>query len=65
MVSKLEDKYGLGSKGLTLSERISRLITVNRSLEEKMMVSFKIYLSMYSIEGKKQDQTLKKSLRAW
>jgi len=64
-ISKFENKYGLGSKGLILSERISKLICVNRSLEEKMMISYKIYLTMYSNEGKFPDQSLKKSLRAW
>ena len=64
-ISKLENKYGLESKGLTLSERISKLITINRSIEEKMLISFKIYLTMYGNEGKNADQGLKNSLRAW
>ena len=66
-ISKLENKYGLGSKGLTLGERISKLISVKCSKEEKMLISFKIYLTMYNIQGtnSKFDQTLKKSLRAW
>jgi hypothetical protein len=64
-ISKLENKYGLESKGLTLSERISKISIANRSIEKKLLISFKIYLILYSNEGKKPDQSLKKSLRAW
>lgn len=66
-VSKLESKYNLKTRGLTLSERISKLVSINPSLEERISDSFKTYIAMYKVQGltRELDKALKKSLRAW
>lgn len=66
-VSKLENKYNLDSKGLTLSERISKLASINPPLEKRISVSFKTYIAMYKTEGPtpEPDKALKRSLRSW
>ena len=66
-ISKIERKHGLTSKGLTLSERISKIAPLEQSTAEKMLNSLKIYLEMYSPDRpiKKLDCSLKKSLAGW
>jgi len=66
-VSRTEKKYGLESKGLTLSERIYKLAAIERSSEEKMFISLGLYTRMYDLDKSdpQLDQRLKKSLAAW
>jgi len=67
MIERMENKQGLKSSGLTISERFERIIKLNPANGEKMRSSLSLYLNLYyanepTVDG---ENKLKESLSRW